>query len=113
MPIKTKRVYEQPSNDDGIRILVDRLWPRGLNKQKAKIDRWIRDIAPSNELRKWFDHDPAKWAEFKRRYSAELTAHRTAIRDLKKLASENMVTLLYSAKNTEHNNAVALLAKLK
>lgn len=113
MPIKTKRVYEQPSKDDGIRILVDRLWPRGLIKQDAKIDRWVRDIAPSNDLRKWFDHDPAKWAEFKRRYSAELIPHRAAIRELKKLASENTVTLLYSAKNTVHNNAVALLAKLQ
>ncbi|BBL68194.1 hypothetical protein MchiMG62_13750 [Methanoculleus chikugoensis] len=94
--------------DDGIRILVDRLWPRGLSKEKAEIDRWEKDLAPTSELRKWFGHDPAKWDEFLRRYRAELEGKEEELARLRQEASEGTVTLLYAAKDEEHNNAVAL-----
>lgn len=107
MEVKIKRVYEPPSDEDGFRILVDRLWPRGLSKKKAKIDLWLKDIAPSDELRKWFNHDPTKWEEFKMRYFEELNKNpklRPVIELLKKGVN---VTLLYAAKSP-YNNAVAL-----
>ena len=107
MPIKLKRVYETPSRDDGVRILVDRLWPRGLSKDLAKIDLWLRDVAPSNELRRWFNHEPEKWDEFRRRYFAELTDNPAAQSVLEE-ASRSKVTLLFAAKDEERNNAVAL-----
>ncbi|WP_221056355.1 DUF488 domain-containing protein [Methanoculleus chikugoensis] len=106
--LRTKRIYEEPSVDDGIRILVDRLWPRGLSKEKAEIDRWEKDLAPTSELRKWFGHDPAKWDEFLRRYRAELEGKEEELARLRQEASEGTVTLLYAAKDEEHNNAVAL-----
>ncbi|WP_054848504.1 DUF488 family protein [Methanoculleus chikugoensis] len=108
--LRTKRIYEEPSVDDGIRILVDRLWPRGgLSKEKAEIDRWEKDLAPTSELRKWFGHDPAKWDEFLRRYRAELEGGKEEeLARLRQEASEGTVTLLYAAKDEEHNNAVAL-----
>jgi uncharacterized protein YeaO (DUF488 family) len=108
MKIKIKRVYEQPDSEDGIRILVDRLWPRGLTKEKASINLWLKDIAPSKELRQWFDHDPAKWEEFKQRYLAELKQNDEQTRLLKQEMKKGAVTLVYGAKDTEHNDAVVL-----
>lgn len=103
-----KRVYESPSKDDGKRILVDRLWPRGLSKEKAKIDVWVRDIAPSTELRKWFGHDREKWEEFRKKYIAELQENKTMVAMLHDEITKGKVTLVYGAKDTEHNNAVVL-----
>ena len=107
--IQLKRVYEEPSKSDGTRILVDRLWPRGLTKEKAKVDLWLKEVAPSNDLRKWFAHDPSKWPEFKARYKEELK-HNSAQLDLLKQAvsQHSAATLLYGAKDTEHNEAVVL-----
>ena len=106
--IKLKRVYEKPDRADGERILVDRLWPRGVNKQEAKIDLWMKEIAPSTELRKWFGHDPAKWKDFQNRYRTELSHNLDLIEELKRKASEGAVTLVYAARDLEHNDAVVL-----
>lgn len=106
--IKIKRIYESASPKDGKRMLVDRLWPRGIRKDEAKIDDWIRDIAPSNELRKWFSHDPSKWQEFKKRYEKELKNKSSILEKIRHEAKTGVVTLLYSAKDEEHNNAVVL-----
>lgn len=109
LSIRLKRTYEVPDETDGFRILVDRLWPRGVKKERARIDLWFRDVAPSNELRKWSGHDPAKWGEFKNRYYQELDDHPELIDLLwHKIQEEGKVTLVYSAKDEEHNNAVAL-----
>ncbi len=106
--IKTKRIYESTSPENGKRMLVDRLWPRGIKKDKAKIDDWIKDIAPSNELRKWFSHDPSKWKEFKKRYKKELTGKTLMLDRIRNEAKTGTITLLYAAKDEEHNNAVVL-----
>lgn len=106
--IRTKRVYEPVSPEDGLRFLVERLWPRGLKKESLRLDAWVREVAPSTELRRWFGHDPAKWDEFRRRYRAELEAHPDAWRVLLDAARQGPVTLLYSAHDVTHNNAVAL-----
>ena len=111
--VKVKRIYEPPAPDDGFRILVDRLWPRGLKKEDAKIAEWLRDIAPSDELRKWFAHDPKKWKEFKERYKKELKDKDEILARLKKEMRQGDVTLLYSARDEEHNNAIALKEMLK
>jgi uncharacterized protein YeaO (DUF488 family) len=108
MTIKLKRVYEEPARTDGTRILVDRLWPRGLAKEKAHVDLWLKEVAPSTALRKWFAHDPAKWPEFKARYKAELRHNSPQLDVLKKAISRGPTTLLYGAKDTEHNQAVVL-----
>lgn len=108
MKVAIKRVYQEPSDEDGTRVLVDRLWPRGLTKQKAKVDLWLKDIAPSTELRKWFSHDPAKWAGFQERYAVELKSKTALVEQLKKLSKEGHVTLLYGAKDEVHNEAVIL-----
>ena len=108
MAIKLKRVYEEPAKTDGTRILVDRLWPRGLTKEKAHVDLWLKEIAPSNELRQWFAHDPAKWPEFKARYKAELKQNGQQLALLKQAVTRGTTTLLYGAKDTEHNEAVVL-----
>jgi uncharacterized protein YeaO (DUF488 family) len=113
MKIAIKRVYEQPKESDGMRILVDRLWPRGLAKEKARVDLWLKDIAPSNELRKWFAHDPKKWPEFQARYKEELKAHPGPLVLLKKEAAKRPITLLYGAHDQEHNQAVALVKMLR
>jgi uncharacterized protein YeaO (DUF488 family) len=110
--IKIKRAYEDPSHDDGVRILVDRLWPRGLSKARAHVDLWLKDLAPSSTLRRWFNHDPARWAEFRRRYARELDAKDRAIAALRGAVRRGRVTLLFSAHDPEHNNAVALQAYL-
>ena len=107
--LKLKRIYEKPEKDDGYRILIDHLWPRGISKEKAKIDIWLKEIAPSNELRQWFNHDPKKWLEFQKRYKEELKSKKETIAELKDIIKkEKKITLLYSAADTEHNNAVAL-----
>jgi uncharacterized protein YeaO (DUF488 family) len=106
--IQLKRVYEPPSKEDGIRILVDRLWPRGLTKKKAAVDLWLKDIAPTTELRKWFGHDPARWKEFQVRYRKELRADKEAVNLLKQKSKEGTVTLVYGAKDQEHNEALVL-----
>ena len=109
MMIKIKRVYAEPDAEDGYRILIDRLWPRGISKDKAKIEMWMKEVAPSDELRKWFSHDPEKWNEFRGKYEAELknkSEHIGKIRAMEK--KEKVVTLLYATKDSEHNNAVAL-----
>jgi uncharacterized protein YeaO (DUF488 family) len=108
MRIKIKRVYEQPDKEDGTRILVDRLWPRGLTKAKASVDLWLKGIAPSTELRKWFGHDPDKWAEFKTRYRAELRENDEQVALLKREIDKGAVTLVYGAKDEEHNKALLL-----
>ncbi len=108
MKLKVKRVYDTPAKTDGLRILVDRLWPRGLSKQGARIDHWFRDVAPSGRLRKWFRHDPARWEEFRKRYTKELDGRTAGVSELRKLLSKRQVTLLFAAKDSEHNNAVVL-----
>lgn len=108
MNIQIKRAYESPAPEDGKRILIDRLWPRGLTKEKARIDLWLKDIAPSTELREWFNHDPEKWPEFRRRYLKELSANKIAVNQLRKELTDKPATLVYSAKDEAHNDAVVL-----
>lgn len=111
MDIVIKRVYEEPCAADGVRILVDRIWPRGLSKEKAHLDDWLKQLAPSTELREWFAHDPARWAAFKEQYHAQITQSKTilaAVQQVRDLAKDQRVTLLYAAKDCEHNNALAL-----
>lgn len=106
--IKLKRAYAKASSEDGARILVDRLWPRGLKKEAAAIDHWFKDIAPSTELRKWFGHDPERWDEFRRRYIAELQKHTEQLSEIQKLARRGSITLVYAAHDELHNDAVVL-----
>ena len=106
--VKIKRVYDQPEKADGKRVLVDRLWPRGMKKEDAGLDLWLKDVAPSNELRKWFSHDLSKWQEFRKRYRKELKDRPGMIEDLKKEARRGTVTLLYATKDSDRNNAVVL-----
>ena len=108
MKILIKRVYEPAAKSDGFRVLVDRLWPRGLSKTTAQIDLWLRDISPSTTLRKWFHHDPVRWTEFIRRYHTELKTKTVLLATIKKQATIGPVTLLYSAKDERHNHAVVL-----
>ena len=111
--IRIKRVYDEYSKSDGFRILVDRLWPRGLTKQVAQVDLWMKEIAPSTDLRKWFGHDPARFAEFARRYRVELSANKDAVVRMEDLVKAGPVTLLYAAHDEEHNNARVLAEYLK
>ncbi len=106
--IRIKRVYDEPEENEGLRILVDRLWPRGLSKNKAKMDLWLKDIAPSDELRKWFAHDPDKWDEFKRRYFEELKGKQEHVDLITEKSKVGVVTLLYGTKEEKYNNAAAL-----
>ena len=106
--LRTQRVYDPPEGKDGQRFLVERLWPRGIKKEALKVEGWLKDVAPSTELRRWFSHDPAKWSEFRRRYFAELDLTPQAWQPLVDAARRGDVTLLYSSRDTEHNNAVAL-----
>jgi uncharacterized protein YeaO (DUF488 family) len=108
MNIHIKRVYSKPEKEDGIRILVDRLWPRGLTKEKANVDIWLKELAPSTELRKWFGHDPAKWKDFQKKYKQELKKNKQQISLLKEELKKGTVTLVYGAKDEEHNEAVVL-----
>lgn len=113
MSTRLKRAYEAPEPGDGYRILVDRLWPRGLSKSSARIDLWLKDIAPSAPLRKWFNHEPEKWTEFKTRYFSELDNDPESVKQLLSHMRQGKVTLVYGAKDEEHNQAVALLEYLK
>ena len=106
--IQLKRVYEEPSDKDGMRVLVERLWPRGLTKERAAVDLWLKDVAPSPELRKWFGHDPARWEQFQERYQKELRKQEDAVQLLKQKGKEGTVTLVYAARDEEHNGALAL-----
>lgn len=113
MSLAIKRVYEPASPADGYRILVDRLWPRGLSKERAAVDLWLKTIAPSTGLRQWFGHDPAKWGEFRRQYFAELATHAEEVGQIRALAKRRRVTLVHGARNTENNDAVAILDYLQ
>ena len=106
--VKLKRAYEPADKEDGTRVLVDRLWPRGVSKAKAALNQWMKEIAPSNELRKWFGHDPARWDEFRRRYKAELAQKRELVGQLRQLAGRGPLTLVYSAHDEAHTQAVVL-----
>jgi uncharacterized protein YeaO (DUF488 family) len=106
--IHLKRAYEEPSKTDGLRVLVERLWPRGLTKERAAVDLWLKEVAPSPELRKWFGHDPARWEQFQERYRQELREKKDAVRLLKQKGNEGTVTLVYAARDEEHNGALVL-----
>ncbi|MCC6193508.1 MAG: DUF488 domain-containing protein [Burkholderiales bacterium] len=106
--VSLKRAYEPPAREDGVRVLVDRLWPRGVGKADAAIDHWLKDVAPSAALRKWFGHDPARWDEFRRRYEQELGQHANLVGQLRDMARKGPVTLVYSARDEAHNDAVVL-----
>ena len=108
MAIRLKRAYDEPAQNDGYRILVDRVWPRGISKKESRLDEWLKNIAPSTELRKWFDHDPDKWEQFLERYFRELDEHKQAIDKLITLATNGRLTLVFAAKDRDHNNAIAL-----
>ena len=108
MPVRLKRVYEEPAKADGQRFLVDRVWPRGLSKEKAAVDRWLKEVAPSKELRQWFGHDPERWEGFRARYFEELDARPDVVDELVQTAGKGTVTLVFAARDTDYNNAVAL-----
>lgn len=108
MQLHIKRVYEEPDKEDGERVLIDRLWPRGLTKEKARVDLWLKDIAPSTQLRNWFGHDPVKWAEFKKRYIGEIEKNDHVLMQLEEILKKGKVTLVYGAKDKDHNDAVVL-----
>ncbi len=108
MKIQTKRVYDPRDKEDGVRVLVDRLWPRGMTSKNLQDDRWMKDIAPSDDLRKWFAHDPSRWNEFKKRYFSELDEKPQTVKQLRELAATGKLTLLFAARDTAHNQAVAL-----
>ncbi len=112
--LKVQRIYDAPEKDDGFRVLVDRLWPRGISKERAHLDLWLKEIAPSDALRKWFAHDPKKWAGFEAKYRKELAGKMDLVQQIRKLEKERgSITLLYSAHDPLHNQAVALLRFLK
>ena len=106
--IHLKRAYESPSSSDGVRILVDRLWPRGVTKERAAVDQWMKEIGPSTELRRWFGHDPKRWSEFRRRYRIELSHHQELLSALRAMARKGPLTLVYAARDEEHNEAIVL-----
>jgi uncharacterized protein YeaO (DUF488 family) len=108
LKIQIKRIYQPAEPADGYRLLVDRLWPRGISKEAAALDNWMKEVAPSTELRRWFGHDPSRWQEFKRRYAAELDANLDLVDKVRSIAADRTVTLLYSARDQDHNQAVAL-----
>ena len=111
--IRLKRAYEKPAPDDGLRVLVERLWPRGLSKERAAVDLWMKDIAPSPELRRWFNHDPAKWDEFQRRYRAELRQNKDVVDELRQKCRDRTVTFVYAARDEQHNSALVLKDSLE
>jgi uncharacterized protein YeaO (DUF488 family) len=113
MDVRLKRAYEPPVRSDGYRVLIDRLWPRGVSKEKAHLDEWARELAPSSELRRWFGHDPARFEEFRRRYLEELVAQDAELRELRRRAREGTLTLVYGARDSEHNDAVVLADLLR
>jgi uncharacterized protein YeaO (DUF488 family) len=111
--VRIKRVYDKPERSDGLRVLVDRIWPRGVTKREAAVDDWLRELAPSTELRKWFGHDPSRWSEFRTRYRVELRKHALQLKALRQLAARQRVTLVYSAKDAQMNQAVVLQAVIQ
>jgi uncharacterized protein YeaO (DUF488 family) len=113
MDVRLKRAYERPAAADGYRVLIDRIWPRGVTREGAHLDEWARDLAPSGELRRWFGHDPARFEEFRRRYTEELGARQGKLRELRRRACEGTLTLVYGARDTEHNDAVVLAEVLR
>lgn len=113
MALRLKRAYEPVERSDGYRVLIDRIWPRGVSKKQAHLDEWARELAPSSELRRWFGHDPAKFEEFRRRYRDELAARGEKLRELRDLAHKGTLTLVYSARDTEQNDAVVLAELLR
>ena len=113
MDVRLKRAYEPPARLDGYRVLIDRIWPRGVSKEQAHLNEWARELAPSSALRRWFGHDPARFTEFRRRYLDELTAQPEKLRDLRRRAREGTLTLVYGARDTEHNDAVVLAELLR
>ncbi len=113
MAVRIKRAYESPRRADGYRVLIDRIWPRGVSKEEAHLDEWARELAPSSELRRWFGHEPAKFDEFRRRYRAELAGHKEKLRELRGRGRRGTLTLVYSARDTEHNDAVVLAELLR
>jgi uncharacterized protein YeaO (DUF488 family) len=111
--VQIKRIYDAPEHSDGVRVLVDRIWPRGITKKAAALDFWIKDVAPSTELRKWFNHDPERWEGFRQRYRRELRKHSKELATLRAQATKRRVTLLFGARDTEHNQAVVLREALQ
>ncbi len=111
--LKVKRVYDPPAARDGVRVLIDRIWPRGLTKRKAAIDAWFKDLAPSTRLRQWFNHESDKWPEFRKRYTRELSHEKGRLRELRALVRRRTVTLVYGARDEAHNNAVVMKALLR
>ena len=108
MDVRLKRAYEPALDSDGYRVLIDRLWPRGVSREEARLDEWARELAPSGELRRWFGHDPARFEDFRGRYAEELAPQETKLNDLRRRARDGTLTLVYGAKDTEHNDAVVL-----
>jgi uncharacterized protein YeaO (DUF488 family) len=113
LDVRVKRAYEQAAGSDGYRVLIDRLWPRGVSKDDARLDEWARELAPSDELRRWFAHDPARFDEFRRRYADELAVHADRLEELRARARAGTLTLVYAARDTEHNDAVVLAELLR
>jgi uncharacterized protein YeaO (DUF488 family) len=113
MDIRIKRAYDAPAKNDGYRVLVDRVWPRGVSKEDAQFDAWLKDLAPSSDLRKWFGHDPGKWRQFKEKYFRELDGRRELVGELLENIGGGRATLVYGARDREHNNAVALKQYLR
>ena len=113
MDVRLKRAYERPATSDGYRVLIDRLWPRGVRRDEAQLDEWAKELAPSGELRRWFAHDPERFDEFRRRYTAELAAHEEKLRELRRRARNGTLTLVYGAHDKEHNDAVVLAGILR
>ena len=113
MDVRIKRAYEASADADGRRVLFDRIWPRGVSRERARLDEWARELAPSRKLRQWFAHDPTRFAEFRRRYEAELTAQEAKLRELRGHARQGTVTLVYAARDTEHNDALVLAGLLR
>jgi len=111
--IQAKRIYDPPKRADGYRVLIDHVWPRGISRERAQLDEWARELAPSDELRRWFDHDPARFAEFRARYRGELAAQRERLEKLRARTQTRPVTILYAARDREHNNAVVLADLLR
>lgn len=113
MDVRLKRAYEAPATSDGYRVLIDRLWPRGVSREEARLDEWAQELAPSGELRRWFAHDPERFGEFRRRYSAELAGQEEKLRELRRRARNGTLTLVYGARDKEHNDAVVLAGILR
>jgi uncharacterized protein YeaO (DUF488 family) len=111
--VRIKRAYEPPAASDGYRVLIDRIWPRGVTREKARLDEWARELPPSTELREWFGHDPDRFEEFRRRYSSELAAQQGKLRELRQRARDGTLTLVYGARDTEHNDAVVIAEILR